>query len=171
MKKIWVFIFNFIFIFSVVTSVSATSIIYDASDLGGGTWQYSYLVSDFTFNTDYGFTVYFDYGLYENIIPISDSGDWDEISWEPDPLLGAGAYDALALTDGASLIDPFTVSFHWLGIGTPWEHAQDFEIYYLDPFQIIETGTTSPIPEPGTLILLITVSLGLTGFGIRKFKI
>jgi hypothetical protein len=135
-------------------------------DLGGGIWQYSYWVSDYTFNSDYGFTVYFDYGLYENITPVSDSFDWDEISWEPDPMLGAGAYDALALIDSASLADPFTVSFNWLGSGSPWDYVQNYEVYYSDPFQVFETGTTTPVPEPGTILLLGSGIVGL--FWFRK---
>ncbi|MEM2951183.1 MAG: PEP-CTERM sorting domain-containing protein [Nitrososphaeria archaeon] len=147
----------------------ATSIFFDALSLGGGTWQYRYWVSDYTFNTNDGFTIYFEYGLYENIIPVSDSTDWDEISWEPDPLLGAGAFDALALTDGASLAQPFIVRFNWLGTGTPLDFIQNFERYNLYPFQILETGTTVPVPEPSIISLL---GLGIASMGIfyRKIK-
>ncbi len=137
----------------------ATSILYEATSLGGTSWELSYWVSDFTFAVDYGFTLFFDYGLYENITPVSASADWDVLVWEPDVWLGPGAYDALALVDDASLSEPFVVSFNWLGSGTPRDYTQSFEIYYLGPeFEILEAGTTAtasaPVPEPGTLFLL-----------------
>ena len=158
-----------IFMVGISSTALATNIIYDAADQGFGVWEYSYWVSDNTFNEDYGFTVYFDDGLYDNITPTSDSGDWDETSWNPSGGL-AGAYDALASTDGASLAAPFTVSFDWLGTGTPWDYTQDFEVYFLSPFQILETGTTAPIPEPATILLVGSGLFGLAGLRKRAKK-
>ena len=171
MGKILMSMIILIIIAGIGSTAMATTITYDIVDLGSGVWEYSYWVSEYTFNTDYGITVYFDYGLYENITPVSDSSDWYEISWKPDPVLGAGAYDALALTDSASLADPFLVSFNWLGAGTPWDYTQNFEVYDLtDPsqIQILETGTTTPVPEPATMFLLGSGLLGLAGAGITK---
>ncbi|NOQ45615.1 MAG: hypothetical protein GQ559_02925, partial [Desulfobulbaceae bacterium] len=52
----------------------ATAISYTATDLadavsGVDLWEYSYLVSENTFDADYGFTIYFDLGLYDLLDP------------------------------------------------------------------------------------------------------
>ena len=136
-------------------------------------WQYTYAVSDFVFDTDYGFTIFFDYQLYTNLEdpPPSVNSEWDTIVWQPDLSIPGGgddgAYDALALADGASLADSFTVSFVWLGSGTPG--AQSFDVYYSSNtiFNTIDSGQSAPVPEPATILL---VGSGLVGLVALKRK-
>ncbi len=69
-----------------------------------------------------------------------------------------GIFDAMALVDNAET-DFFSIAFHWLGDGVPG--SQTFEIYD-ENFTLIEQGiTTTPVPEPTTLLLL--------GFGLLSF--
>ena len=78
-----------------------------------------------------------------------------------------GMYDALALTDNASLADVFIVSFVWQGSGTPG--SQYFEVY--DPDYVVldsESGQTSQVPVPSALLLLGSGLAGLAGFKFRK---
>lgn len=168
----------FVAIFS-IGSAHATAISFVATDLaditvGEDLWEYTYTVSENTFDTDYGFTIFFDYNLYGAIdpSPISPNTDWDVLTWAPDTSIpDDGAFDALSLTDGASLADSFTVSFVWLGSNAPG--SQYFEVY--DPsFSTIETGNavagvSAPIPEPATMLLLGTGLVGLVGYR-KKFK-
>jgi len=147
-----------------LTEASCVMINYDVFDLGSGIWEYSYQVSDFIFDQDYGFTVYFDYGLYDSIDSVSHGNDWDILFYDPDLILGVedpGVYDALALYDNAALSEPFVVQFNWLGIGNPG--SQYFEIY--DPsFTILEAGMTqgaTPVPEPSTILLFICALPGM----------
>ena len=151
----------------------AVTILFEATDLGDTTpgddlWQYTYLVSDFSFPADFGFSVFFDPILYTGLEdpPPFVNADWDIIALQPDPFLpDDGLYDALALVNNASLANPFTVSFVWLGgIGTT-PGAQPFAIFD-ESFQTVAAGTTAPVPEPGTLVLLGTGLASL--IAIRK---
>jgi hypothetical protein len=149
---------------------SATTITYTAIDLadsvgGEDLWRYTYTVSASTFDMDFGFDIFFDPSLYEQLQdpPPIVNGDWDAITLQPDPLLpDDGLYDALALVDGASLLDVFTVDFVYVGVGIPG--SQPFEVF--DPsFDVIESGSTVPIPEPSTAALM---ALGLVGLAAKR---
>lgn len=137
---------------------------------GEDLWQYSYTVGDYSFDMDYGFTIYFDYFLYSNLEDPAPyvNDDWDPIVWQPDTAIpDDGAYDALALENAASLADPFVVSFVWLGSEVPG--SQFFEVYDPD-FNIIRSGETAPVPEPATLLLVGSGLLGLAGLRKRAKK-
>ena len=155
-----------VFLVAPSPSALAYQITYDAMDLpdiniGQDLWQYTYQVGNYTFDANHGFTIYFDYNLpFSNIQsppPVVNS-DWDVITWQPDATLpDDGAYDALALTNNASLTDPFTVEFDWAGIGAP--SSQFYEIHDAF-FQTVGIGDTvdmnqaTPVPLPSTLLLL-----------------
>ncbi len=154
-----------------ISTSQAIVIEYTATDLtdinaGEDLWEYSYTVSDHTFSADTGFAIYFDFNLFDQLdfAPLAPNPDWDVITWAPDPFFGEdGSYDAYALFDSASLADPFTVSFVWLGDSTG-PGAQNFELYDGFTFDILEEGNTSllagnnqppsDVPEPATVTLM-----------------
>ena len=145
----------------------AATIFYDAVDLpdqvqGDDRWRYNYVVTNFTFSANQGFTILFDINLYRDLEdpPPFVNSDWDALVFQPDPNLPAdGAYDALALVNGASLQNPFSVNFIFLGSGQPG--SQPFDINQFDSqgnlVAVLESGFTTPIPsaipEPGSLLL------------------
>jgi hypothetical protein len=154
-------------------SASATVIEFQATDLtdlvsGDDLWMYRYFVSDFVFAADQGFSISFDTALYRNLQdpPPSVGADWDLLAIQPDLALpSAGLYDALALVDGASLAQSFTLSFTWLGVAGSEPGSQAFTVNQFDaagniilPFlevgQTIPFGQTSLVPEPSTLLLV-----------------
>jgi len=163
-----------------LSQARAVTITYE-SGKGEGIWVYSYRVSDYTFNADYGLKIFFDYGLYKGIIPLSNGADWDVLTIEPELILGSkdpGEYNALALVDSASLKDPFTVQFDWLGAGSPG--SQSFDIY--DPsWATIQSGVTTPAPgtntpavpigQPVTTFFLICGLLCLLTVKVKKVKV
>jgi len=157
--------------------VGASTITFTASDLtdttpGKDLWQYSYVVSDHVFAADTGFTIYFDYRFFEDLVAGPSPAGWDLLVAQPNPALpDDGFFDALASSNPASLSDPFLVSFVWSGTGAP--ASQRFEVYTL-PVQggidIVEEGrtTSSVIPEPGTIFLLGVGVLGLVAAKRRR---
>ena len=175
-------VFAVFLLFSAAASVFAgpVSIFYQAENLGSGRWQYNYtLVNNSLSEGVNEFTIWFDYGLYEDMAiepgNISDKF-WDEIVSEPlciPPFAPYnGIYDALVLQDGAvtagQSVNGFTVSFNWLGDGTPM--SQYFQIIDPDTFETIADGYTiteaiSTVPLPGALILSI---IGIGTVKLRK---
>jgi len=156
-----------------ITTARAISIVYEATDIGDTTpgqdlWQYTYSVSNYLFDTDYGFTIFFDYTLYSNLEdpPPFVNADWDVMVWQPDlSIPDDGGYDVLALVDSASLADSFTLNFVWLGSGSPG--PQPFDVYDFS-YNAIESGQSSPVPEPSTILL---VGLGLFGLTCLRKKV
>jgi hypothetical protein len=166
----------FFMLLSFPRSTQATMIQFTATDIdngpGGDYWQYSYVLSDATFQKDSGFSIYFDrtlYGTLESLFP-DVHADWDILTFQPDLALQAdGFYDALALVNDASLVAPFTVQFVWLGAPGTTPGAQPFTINTFDTqggFSETETGQTQtpvPTPEPSSSVLFGTGLAGLLG--------
>lgn len=140
-----------------------TQINYEAQQLGGNRWSYTYEVCNI--NLPQGieeFTIWFDFGLYNNLaIETSDilADNWNEIIWQPNSVIGdAGGYDALGVgfnIGAGGSISGFAVSFDWNGTSVPG--SQFYQI--IDPltFETIESGYT--IPEPMTCMLLLSGAL------------
>lgn len=157
--------------FVVAPPVSAQGIRYVATNLtdvnpGQDLWEYSYFIGGYNFQTNQGFTVYFDPQLYsqlQNPRP-SLSPIWNTIVVQADTVLHQpGFFDGLALVNSPSTTSPFQVAFVWLGQGAPPEQAFEF---YGNNFQTLFTGTTV-VPEPRGFIL---AGVGGLIFGGRQWR-
>ena len=137
-----------------------SQIAYTATDLGGGSWEYNYSVTNLGLSQPIrSFTVWFDYGICSNLmITTTDppGADWDEMIFPEDDVLHDGpGYDALALSGGIPLgqtVSGFSVTFDWLGLDEPG--SQFYQIFDPDNnFALIAEGTT--VPEPATSLLAL----------------
>jgi hypothetical protein len=141
---------------------AATTIEYDLVSLGGGSYRYVYTVTnDGSLGaTLEGFDVFFDPALYLEsslsiVTPLPLAAEWDELILGSGVLISA-AYDALGVAggipDGGSA-SGFAVEFVWLGSGTPG--VQPYEIFDGDTFEVLESGSTTSVPEPAPMSLLV----------------
>lgn len=137
-------------------------------DAAKSLWQIDYTINGLETSTANGFTVYFDYGDYENITLTSSEAGWDAYVSDPELIYGTqqpGVLDAMTEYGSGLLSAGFSITINWLGDGVP--PSQEFELYldYIDGegsevFNVASTGTTSPVPVPGSFLILFS---GLTG--------
>jgi hypothetical protein len=132
----------------------ANPIFYETADLGGGRFEHQYTIENQTSSDIEEFTVWFDLGLYDNILVTSSPTGWDGFAAQPDPLLPDDGYAdwvtyGLAISPGEALTG-FSVAFDWSGNSTPGE--QFFEI--IDPmtWDVLSSGFTQPLPPPVTTV-------------------
>jgi hypothetical protein len=155
---------------SVFAGTIAYSVTDRSLDLGAGYFQYDYSVQGFSFLADQGFQIFFPYASTEDLQPLPGTPTgWDVIAMQPDPSIpDKGIYDALALVNNPSLSGKFSLTFKYLGSGTPG--AQGFEVYDLNDLNSpLFSGQTQGVPEPGIMTLL---GIGLASVLIvrRKMK-
>lgn len=155
---------------------ASNTISYVATDLansvaGQDLWQYTYTVSGDSFAMGSGFAIDFENTLFvvTEQVQTSPSSDWFVETHGSYYDYNVVVYDATANGDNASLADQFTVQFVWTGDGTPG--AQWFSVYDID-FNVLEYGQTtaasSPVPVPGTVMLLGSALAVLSAVGRRK---
>ncbi len=152
----------------------AVTISYEATDLeditaGNDLWQYAYTVRNHSFDSDNGFSIYFDAQTYSDLQDPAPSvnTDWSILVFQPDSSLpDDGAYDAFALTEGASLVEKFVLNFIWNGDERPGSQAYDL---YNPTFDIVASELTEPllstvVPVPASIILMVSGLLGLSRY-------
>lgn len=156
-----------------IGSASAATISYQASHLGGTSWEYSYTITNDTLGVALEeFTIFFAVGEYQNLAVTASPIDWDSVVIEPnDQLPDDGYFDALAQVAGipaGASFGGFKVSFDFLGVGTPG--SQPFEFVDPDTFAVLESGNTTVVPLPAAGWLLGTGVLALVA-GRRRQRV
>lgn len=153
-----------------IIQVQAITVSYTLTDLidveiGKDLWEYSYFIEDAVFDEFYGFQIFFENDSYVELIDPAPfvNDDWDVLVFQKDPFFGDPAiYDAMALTDNASLDDAFNIQFIWDSVELPGD--QVFEIYDSN-FSVIDSVITTNndpvIPEPMTFVMMFSGLLGL----------
>jgi hypothetical protein len=152
---------------------------YDVTNLSGSTWRYDYTVTnDELAGGLFEFTIWFALDLYESLSTPLAPLEWDPLAIQPDPALpDDGFFDALALGSGLALnatLGGFSVTFDWLGTGTPGSQAFDFVAPFT--FDVLESGVTSrranptPVPEPA-IALLFAAGFAAVTFAARRRRV
>lgn len=165
---------SIIYLLGFSASAMSASIFYEVDALGGNSYNYHYTIENQTVDPIEEFTIFFELGLYENLVVTTTPLDWDSFVAQPDAQLpDDGFFDSLALVSGiqfGDLLSGFSVQFDYLGAGTPG--SQFFEI--IDPitFDPISDGFTQPlqssnVPEPSTVFL---IALGLLFIGYSRIN-
>ena len=161
----------------VCTTAGATRVLYELTALSpSGRYEYTYSVVNDTLGIPISeFSIFFSYGVFTDLTPVSTPADWDPLTVDPATILGApvdGFYDALTWTapigPGATL-GGFSVEFYWSGAGLPGPQA--FEVVDPETFEMLQSGITRPavsMPEPGSLLLL---AIGLVGIRAMRSSI
>ena len=160
-----------------LAATAHAGVIYSAVDLGspgpagGELWQYTYSLQDYVPQQDVAVEILFDPLQYNDLQnpPPAVSG-WNIMSLQPDPNSGdAGRYSALALENNAPVTGPFTVTFAFLGTGTPGSQPVEYNQFASGGSFIgtIATDQTDPVPEPATA-LLIGSGLVAAAFYLRR---
>jgi hypothetical protein len=175
MKRITFLMLMSFFCLIIITPSYATSISYDITKVSGNTWEYSYSVTNDSLAVDIeDLSIYFEYGLYENITVFGYPSGWDAYAYDPDVFFGLpedGSYDAwintIAGISPGDILGGFTLSFDWLGGANETPGPQYFEIFDVG-FNVIDSGDTqlagnanTPIPEPASIVLLGSGICGL----------
>ena len=154
----------FLMLFPLWTQASIIN--YSVSNISDNTWEYQYSLN----NDSLGFaieefTIFYELGVYENLLVTNSPDDWDSIVIQPDPMLpDDGFFDALALVVGLTpgdLLGGFSVQFEFLNPGKPG--AQFFEILDPNDFSVLASGTTTLVPIPAAF-LLMSSALGWLAF-------
>ena len=149
-------------------AAQATSILYVASDLAQPVgdpdlWQYDYTLESFDHGAFHTLAILFP---WESVIAIevplpAVGAEWTSgvvglespYALQPDSLLSSdGSYNAELQVATPTLPASFSVQFTWGGPGVP--ESQGFEVYD-SGFNLVESGTTAPVPEPGTAATLL----------------
>ena len=146
-----------------LAATAHAGVIYSAVDLaspgpdGGEFWQYTYSLQGYVAQQNVAVEILFDPLLYNDLQDPPAVSGWSITSLQPDPTFGdPGRYSALALENNAPVTGPFTVTFAFLGTGTPGSQPVQYNQFGGDGSFIgtIATAQTDPVPEPATALLI-----------------
>ena len=150
----------------------------DINKDNGNVYTAEYALTNNSASVIDAFTLYFEFGLFQNIQVLNTPTDWDVLAEDPAIFAAPlpGLVDGLAL--GAPLavgdvLSGLKISFEWLGAPNVVSFSQAFEIYDPNTFDIIESGSndvassSSAVSEPSILCILFA-SLGFIFLRQRK---
>jgi len=138
---------------ALAVTISATAVDLADTTPGEDLWEYQYSVSNASLSSGQEISIPFDFTLYGNLQspPQTANAGWNLLSLQPDPFGESdGRFVAQAIAASPSLANPFTLTFVWLGTGTPG--PQPFTIYDSSHFPLA-VGVTTPTNPPAAPVI------------------
>ena len=161
-------------------AIPMAEISYLETDLGDGTFQYDYTVTNASDpDEDAGFDLYAVLFTYDSAVSLTGvllPSDW---FWSPSDVdffygdvftfstLPGPPPFGMDIAPGMSL-SGFSFWFDGQVGDSLFEATFSNPTYPFDP--VIISGTTAPVPEPATILLLITGMVGMGVFGRKKLR-
>lgn len=145
--------------------VSAASVGYEVTDLGGNDFRYSYTFTGITLQAQQEIDIRFDPALFGALSNAVAPPQFDLLVLQPDNPPGSfGDYSILSFINAPDLGGTFSVDVEFLGVGKPG--AQPFFINQYDATGVLilstpggltqkrQSGDPGDVPEPATLWLV-----------------
>jgi len=152
-------------------SMSAGTIDFQVTSLGGAAYQYNYSLSGITFQANEELDIRFDPATYNSLSNGVAPAGFNLVLLQPNNPPGVfGDYTALAQIANPSTAGPFSVQFIYTGQGQPGSQPFFLQQFNSDGVFIstvsagftTSTTTASDVPEPASLTL-VSASLLLGG--------
>ena len=141
-------------------------------------YEFQYNITNDTTDAIDGITLYFDYGLFQNISLVNIPANWDFFADDPFSL---GGFEESGIVDGFAISAPLAmgqeltslvVSFEWLGSTDIASYAQSYEIYDAATFNYVGEGSValsvSQVPEPSTIVIFALAIILLMTTSVKR---
>lgn len=153
-------------------AVPIADITYIESDLGGGSWKYDYVFAN---NSDTNNNLYDVLFAFENASALIAFSAPTGLGW--DSFSGLGDFTSLDpsfdIVPNGSL-DGFSLTFNYRAGDLPFVATFTNPDFSYDPLSFsgisANSNSTTPIPEPGTMVLFGSGLAGLIGYGRMRRK-
>lgn len=159
------------------SSAQAEGIESIATSLGGNSWRYDYTITNSTPSLAFDeVTIYFDHTKYSNLRQAAVPSGWDPFVAQPDTGIPAdGYFDVLNLgmpLAAGEVVSGFSITFDLFASAAP--AGQPFDVLDSSTFELINSGmvvltSTSPVPEPGALTMML-MGMGLVCIAQRRAR-
>jgi hypothetical protein len=163
-----------VLIVSVAGALSAGTIQFQVTPLGGNLFQYNYSLSGITFQANEELDIRFDPSLYSNLSNgVAPSGFSVGLLQPNNPPGVFGDYSALALVNNPSTAGPFSVRVMFSGQGQPG--SQPFFLNLFDPNGAFiasagagNTSAVGSVPEPASFTMSVFAFLLLAALWMAR---
>lgn len=146
-----------------ITCAHAIAFSYAVTPTGNDRWRYDYVLTATLNDPSFSeVTIYFDASPTMQIESFSIQSGWDTLIVQPDALIPAPGFVDAVMGFGAvsPALTPLLMSAMIRSTPSFVPGAQTFELSQSNPFNVVISGTTVPVPEPGPAALLVA-GLGL----------
>jgi hypothetical protein len=175
-----IYLMLFVLLSNPVWAIPMAEVQYLETDLGGGSFQYDYFITNTTDPlTDPGLDIFDVFFTFEPTVELTiDSLPTD---WDSNPFIGTPGFGfavVFSLSPGASPVGADIGPGMTLGGFNFVFNEQVGNIDFIasfwdsidDEFGGVFAGKTAPVPEPATILLLASGMTGLGIFGRKRFK-